>query len=186
MRISRPNGEFLPWRNCKYLFLLFDTDYPLNRLDAPYVLSTEGHPLILPSQTSSPPTLHNQTHYVATNDATCPMPPPSIPLTISGTAARCDIYHAAGLARLHLIPTTTVFERLSETETDDAASSSNVPSQRHALFPWTLSSNLIPFNGSCSKIRRYSFELQFPLTQLNKLLGQQSVSRVLKVSLSSL
>ena len=171
--------SFFLGETIKYLFLLFDTDHPLNSLDAPYVLSTEGHPLILPTRMSSSSIRQDRNHHVVINDATCPVPPPSVPLTFSGTAARDDIYHAAGLARLHLIPAATTFDRFSETGTDDTEFLSSVSSQRHAVFPWTLPTNLIPFNGTCSKIRtRYSFELQFPLAQPNELLGQQSLSRV--------
>ncbi|KAI9785606.1 MAG: alpha mannosidase-like protein [Peltula sp. TS41687] len=171
--------SFFLGETIKYMFLLFDTDHPLNTLDAPYVLSTEGHPLILNNRIPSLPIRRHRDHHVGNNDATCPAAPPSIPLTVSGTAARDDIYHAAGLARLHLIPAATSFDRLSETGTDGIASSSISTSQTHAVFPWTLPLNLIPSNGTCSKIRtRYSFELQFPFAQPNELLGQQSVSRV--------
>lgn len=171
--------SFFLGETVKYLFLLFDTDHPLNSLDAPYVLSTEGHPLILPSRTSSSPIRQHSVNRVDINDATCPVPPVAIPLTVSGTAARNDLYHAAGLARLHLIPAATTLDRLSEARMDGSESLSRLISQKYGVFPWTLPWNLIPSNGTCSKIRTtYSFELQFPFSQLNEFLGQESISRV--------
>ena len=44
--------SFFLGETAKYLFLLFDIDHPLNKLDAPFVFNTEGHPLILPRSAS--------------------------------------------------------------------------------------------------------------------------------------
>ncbi|GAB0132467.1 hypothetical protein EsDP_00000902 [Epichloe bromicola] len=40
--------SFFLGETTKYMYLLFDPDHPLNKLDAAYVFTTEGHPLIIP------------------------------------------------------------------------------------------------------------------------------------------
>ncbi|OAA62740.1 er glycosyl hydrolase [Niveomyces insectorum RCEF 264] len=42
--------SFFLGETAKYLYLLFDDRHPLNALDAAYVFTTEGHPLILPKR----------------------------------------------------------------------------------------------------------------------------------------
>ncbi|KAG6004928.1 hypothetical protein E4U21_000597 [Claviceps maximensis] len=46
-RQNRMESFFLG-ETTKYMYLLFDVDHPLNKLDAAYVFTTEGHPLIIP------------------------------------------------------------------------------------------------------------------------------------------
>lgn len=49
--------SFFLGETTKYMYLLFDPHHPLNSLDAAYVFTTEGHPLILPRQKRpAPPT----------------------------------------------------------------------------------------------------------------------------------
>lgn len=47
--------SFFLGETTKYMYLLFDAHHPLNSLDAAYVFTTEGHPLILPRQKRSGP-----------------------------------------------------------------------------------------------------------------------------------
>ncbi|KAF4125042.1 Glycosyl hydrolase family 47 [Geosmithia morbida] len=42
--------SFFLGETTKYMYLLFDPDHALNKLDAPFVFSTEGHPLIIPKR----------------------------------------------------------------------------------------------------------------------------------------
>ncbi|RAL61005.1 hypothetical protein DID88_010101 [Monilinia fructigena] len=52
---SEPHGKFFLGETAKYLYLLFDPDHPMNDLDAAYVFTTEGHPLVLPRENAKPP-----------------------------------------------------------------------------------------------------------------------------------
>ena len=171
----------------KYLFLLFDEDHPLNKLDAPFVFSTEGHPLILPRsirwQSSF---LRNAISSQSANDEsekalTCPLPPAMLPFSLSATAARADIFHAANLARLHLMPTRDNVESpLAEYSRDHPSISiSDVRSpSNYTYFPWTLPLELIPHNATCSKITaKHTFDITFPAAP-NMLMGPGFLQRV--------
>ena len=173
----------------KYLFLLFDEDHPLNKLDAPFVFSTEGHPLILPHRTSERSYLRSrQTEvfsHVAYDDSqgapTCPLPPAMLPFSLSATAARADVFHAANLARLHLMPTRDNVESpLAEYSRDHPSISiSDVRSpSNYTYFPWTLPLNLIPHNATCSKITaKHTFDITFPAGP-NMVVGPGFLQRV--------
>lgn len=169
-RSDRMESFFLG-ETAKYLFLLFDPDHPLNKLDAPFVYSTEGHPLILPKSKShkAPIRSRNASHHELLSNPVidmCPLPPPSVPFSISVTAARKDLYHAAHLARLHLMPTReTVESPIIEYSRDHPSISvSDIRSpSNYTYFPWTLPLELIPYNGTCSKITAKStFDITFP------------------------
>ena len=187
-RSDRMESFFLG-ETVKYLFLLFDPDHPLNKLDAPFVFSTEGHPLIIPSHTKvtvrkdssrrSNSTLQ-QVH--APVEEVCPLPPAMIPFSISVIASRKDLYHAANLARLHFMPTPdTLDSPLIEYSRDHPSISiSDVRSpSNYTYFPWTLPLDLVPHNGVCSKITaRSTFDITFPTTP-NTSLGPGALQRVL-------
>ncbi len=173
-RSDRMESFFLG-ETTKYLFLLFDTEHPLNKLDAPFVFSTEGHPLILPRKDKtqrSRPQSDPSNYYTAEemqdmiSEADCPVPPATIPFSLSATAARNNIFHAANLARLHLMPTPENLESpIVEYSSDhpsislaDVRSPSN-----YTYFPWTLPLELVPYNGVSSKIvARPTFDITFP------------------------
>ena len=191
------NGErndrmesFFLGETTKYLFLLFDPDHPLNKLDAPFVFSTEGHPLIIPRHVdkSMPKSRSHPSHHPYTGtpineseELFCPVPPPVLPFSISATAARQDIFHAANLARLHLMPTPDNLESpLIEYSSDHPSISiSDVRSpSNYTYFPWTLPTELIPHNATCSKISvRHTFDITFPATP-NMLVGPGFLQRV--------
>lgn len=169
--------SFFLGETTKYLFLLFDPQHPLNQLDAPFVFSTEGHPLVLPrsvkqSQQPRPRSTTAPTPEPPIGDLedteVCPLPPAPLPFTISATAARQDIFHAANLARLHLMPTPENLESpLVEYSSDHPSISiSDVRSpSNYTFFPWTLPLELIPHNATCSKISvRHTFDITFPAT----------------------
>ena len=172
----------------KYLILLFDLGHPLNRLDAPYVFNTEGHPLILPR----PNVLDTKSHPLAlprvkstttaSNTQTCPVPPSKYPFSISAVAARGDVYHAANLARLHYMPSHESLESpLIEYSTDHpSVSISDVRSPSNfTYFPWTLPTELVPYNATCDKMTaRPTFDITFP-TLPSSVLSHSSLQRVL-------
>lgn len=182
--------SFFLGETTKYLFLLFDEDHPLNKLDAPFVFSTEGHPLILPRRISkrSSYSRSRQPGMYSKGDGddsqgalTCPMPPAMLPFSLSATAARADIFHAANLARLHLMPTRDNVESpLAEYSRDHPSISiSDVRSpSNYTYFPWTLPLELIPHNATCSKITaKHTFDITFP-TGPNMLMGPGFLQRV--------
>ena len=187
------NGEqndrmesFFLGETAKYLFLLFDPTHPLNSLDAPFVFTTEGHPLIIPRSTRTRKAPSNGFASGAStnksiNDAICPRAPSIVPLSISATAARNDIFHAASLARLHLMPTTETLESpIVEFSNDHPSISlSDVRSpSNYTYFPWTLPPELIPSYAISSKTAaRPTFDITFPVLP-NMVLGPGTLQRV--------
>ena len=129
----------------KYLFLLFDEDNPLHKLDAPWVFTTEGHPIILPAVPSTG--LHTNTtnpgaSFVPAPARTCVKPPASSGF-FSNTASRADLFHAAYFTQLHLTA---------------PPSSPAAP-----FFPYTLPAHLVPPNATCAPLPEpAAFELHFP------------------------
>ncbi|KAL6714187.1 hypothetical protein ACLMJK_008682 [Lecanora helva] len=180
--------SFFLGETTKYLFLLFDLDHPLNNLDAPFVFSTEGHPLIIPrhigNQSISSQLRKSRkprSRLIRPEEPTCPLPPAPLPFSISSTAAREDVFHAANLARLHLMPTPNSLESpLVEYSSDHPSISiSDVRSpSNYTYFPWTLPTELIPHNATSSKISiRHTFDITFPATP-NMIVGPGFLQRV--------
>jgi hypothetical protein len=158
--------SFFLGETAKYLFLLFDPTHPLNHLDAPFVFTTEGHPLVIPSSIDDGHYQGKLWNPPAEEEAKCPVKPRPVPFSISNTAARGDIYHAANLARLHLMPARDNIESvLGEYAADhpsitlsDISSPSN-----YTYYPWTLPPELIPFNATSSLIPiRPTLDISFP------------------------
>lgn len=161
--------SFFLGETAKYLYLLFDPDHPLNNLDAPFVFTTEGHPLIIPKSKRNPPGHRKAPAFESRpwlSKAQCPAPVPSVPFTISATAARSDVFHAASLARLHLMPKKdTPGAPLLDYSADhpsvtmqDMSSPSN-----YTYYPWTLPLELVPYNGVSAKMAmKPTFDLSFP------------------------
>ena len=159
--------SFFLGETAKYLYLLFDPGHPLNHLDEPFVFTTEGHPLIIPRgvgpssrRTTSSSTVLSKTPPV------CPIPPPAIPLTVSSTAARDDIFHAAALARLHLMPRWDTGDSILGDYAVDHASItlSDISSpSNYTYFPWTLPPQLVPTGAiSAAMAARPTFDITFP------------------------
>jgi hypothetical protein len=164
--------SFFLGETAKYMYLLFDPDHPLNKIDAPWVFTTEGHPLIIPKA--------NRTRFrgrqgqgnvlqstvPAPRTEKCPLPPPMLPLTVSSTAARSDIFHAASLAQLHLMP---VGYKPGAPSLDWASDHPSVTMlgpespTNFTFYPWTLPINLMPTNGYSTKLsNKPTFDLTFP------------------------
>ncbi|KAK4218267.1 ER degradation-enhancing alpha-mannosidase-like protein 1 [Rhypophila decipiens] len=184
--------SFFLGETSKYMYLLFDDSHPLNNLDAAYVFTTEGHPLIIPSEkwkSQSPP--HPQRGHSSRKDMvvyydenytnTCPAQPAAAPLTGSATAARGDLYHAARMLDLHLLPTSR-----------PGIGPGDVPSQfmgtsEAGFFPWTLPLALLPDNGTCSKVYQpLEATLEFASnaqqmvggSSFNFMMGSQNLERI--------
>lgn len=160
--------SFFLGETTKYLFLLFDPDHPLNTWDGPFVFTTEGHPLIIPKRL-------RQSKFVQRNEplpdwqpppGVCPLPPEPVPLSVSATAARPDIFHAASLARLHFMPTIETLESpiIDFTADHPSISVSDVRSpSNYTYYPWTLPPELVPHNAmSSNMLARTTFDLSFP------------------------
>lgn len=177
--------SFFLGETAKYLFLLFDPTHPLNTLDAPFVFTTEGHPLIIPKRFRQPQ-LSKRPENVFTPEehpipAICPLPPQPVPFSVSATAARQDIFHAASLARLHLMPSLEILESpLTEFNADHPSISiSDIQSpSNYTYYPWTLPPELIPPNATSSKMAvRTTFDLSFPSLP-NTVLNTGALQRV--------
>lgn len=160
--------SFFLGETAKYLFLTFDPTHPLNTWDAPYVFTTEGHPLIIPKRLRPAKYVPQHEPVIQQQPAlgVCPLPPMHLPFSISATAARSDVFHAASLARLHQMPTReTVESPLVEFSVDHpsvSASDMQSPSN-YTYFPWTLPPELVPHNATSSKMTvRSTFDLSFP------------------------
>ncbi|KAK4647665.1 uncharacterized protein QC761_103410 [Podospora bellae-mahoneyi] len=181
--------SFFLGETAKYMYLLFDDEHPLNSLDAPYVFTTEGHPLIIPK---APPkdgprrrrsprkylTVYPNEEY--TN--TCPPRPQTTPLSGSVVAARDDIYHAARLLDLHQLSPTSAYAI-------DAGqmSGQHMARSNYTLYPWTLPAELMPDNGTCAKLYQpEEVTLEFASnaqqavggSSFNFLLGSQNLERL--------
>ncbi|KAF1846169.1 glycoside hydrolase family 47 protein [Cucurbitaria berberidis CBS 394.84] len=160
--------SFFLGETAKYLFLLFDPSHPLNTWDAPFVFTTEGHPLVIPKRLRPSKVTRQKQPSPEWQPApeTCPLPPATVPFSISATAARSDIFHAASLARLHLMPTIETLESpLVEFSADHPSISlSDIQSpSNYTYYPWTLPPELIPHNATSSPMAvRTTFDLSFP------------------------
>ncbi len=186
--------SFFLGETAKYMYLLFDPDHPLNVLDAPYVFTTEGHPLIIPRKPVSRGSRRRrsketsiQPYDYSLNSDTCPVPPANIPLTVSATAARSDVFHAASLIGLHKIP--NIHAQNSGKSKDSSLSTAldqEVPAN-HTYYPWTLPMNLVPENSTCAMLpMKTTFNIEFPShlplpdppSGFNIVLGPQGIVRV--------
>jgi hypothetical protein len=161
--------SFFLGETAKYLYLLFGPDHPLNSLDAAYVFTTEGHPLLIPMEKSprvipkKPVATKDISAYTGERDTDqCPAPPAAVPFTISATAARPDIFHASSLIGLHLIPNSRSIEAGMLKKGSYASELQAFPN--HTYYPWTLPAALIPVNGTCDKLpMKTTFSIEFPI-----------------------
>jgi hypothetical protein len=167
--------SFFLGETAKYLFLLFDPSHPLNTWDAPFVFTTEGHPLVVPKRLRPIQKSRSESTLVLQVPEICPLPPVHLPFSISATAARTDVYHAASLARLHLMPTIETLESpLVEFSADHpSVSLSDVRSpSNYTYYPWTLPPELVPHNATSSPLAiRTTFDLSFPNMPSASLVG---------------
>ncbi|CAG8949098.1 hypothetical protein HYFRA_00002227 [Hymenoscyphus fraxineus] len=179
--------SFFLGETAKYLYLLFDPEHPLNSLDAAYVFTTEGHPLIIPKKKPStiirkkiPLTKSMQPRSDTKPRDTCPVSPPPVPFSISATAARSDVFHASSLIGLHRTPNyrptaenLKLFEALPEHEAEGEQSVASMINN-HTFYPWTLPGSLMPSEGFCNKLPfGETFAIEFPVsTATTSTIGQ--------------
>ncbi|KAF2841039.1 glycoside hydrolase family 47 protein [Patellaria atrata CBS 101060] len=165
--------SFFLGETAKYLHLLFDPTHPLNKLDAPFVMTTEGHPLIIPKYFRNPEvsTISNMTRVsrkrrTKVYEKVCPVPPPTVPFTVSATAARQDIFHAANLVRLYKTPKSIDVEGplVDFTSQHPSITAADLSSpSNYTYYPWTLPLNLVPQNATSAKLAlRTTLDVSFP------------------------
>lgn len=156
--------SFFLGETAKYLYLLFDDDHPLNTMDDAVVFTTEGHPLLIPKALRTRPAANRSrkpqksasTPQLAATAPKCPAPAPPLPLTVSHVANRHDLFHAASLAQLHLVPMNPARESalIEASPTSPGISLADVRSpSNYTFYPWTLPQSLIPSKGVSSPIR---------------------------------
>ncbi|CAN8100952.1 unnamed protein product [Discula destructiva] len=179
--------SFFLGETTKYLYLLYDDRHPLNSLDAAYVFTTEGHPLIIPKQTRKfsktkpvPPATTTEIALFYDDElfaSVCPLPPAKFPLTGSSIASRPDLFHAARLLDLHMIP--------NKHSGLVAGSQPGVfkIKNNHTHFPWTLPPAMLPDHGVCDKVPGATeYLLEFGSTNSNGLfdtvMGPQNLERL--------
>ncbi|KAL4897420.1 glycoside hydrolase family 47 protein [Aspergillus ambiguus] len=184
------NGElndrmesFFLGETAKYLFLLYEPDHPLNNMDRPFVFSTEGHPLIIPQSTLGSRAHYNKDSLInrPSRESVCQTAPLPPTFGLSSTAARPDVFHAASLARLHLMPSRGPAEGplLDYAKDHPSVTVSDLSSpSNYTFFPWTLPPELIPFNATSSPMTvRPTLDISFPSLP-GMVLGSGSLERV--------
>ncbi|KAL2832268.1 glycosyl hydrolase family 47-domain-containing protein [Aspergillus pseudoustus] len=171
------NGElsdrmesFFLGETAKYMFLLYDPEHPLNSLDQPFIFTTEGHPLVIPKSTVPSQQKRKKQdlrqHDDLSNRSVCPTAPLPPNFGLSSTAARPDVFHAANLARLDLMPSRGPPEGALEDYTKDrlgvTVADLTSPSN-YTFFPWTLPPELVPYNATSSLMAvRPTLDISFP------------------------
>ncbi|KAJ5273908.1 Glycoside hydrolase family 47 [Penicillium angulare] len=183
--IDRMESFFLG-ETAKYMFLLFTPEHPLNKLDAPWVFSTEGHPLIIPKKTRPAQPQPNRRQDVSTFQHTaeniCPVVPGSLSFGVSYTASRSDIFHAASLARLHLRPRRGTNEGpiLPESRNHQSVLVSDLTSPtNYTFYPWTLPPQLVPFDATSAPMAvRPTLDISFPSLPGGVNLGPGALERI--------
>lgn len=166
--------SFFLGETTKYMYLLFDPDHPLNKIDAAYVFTTEGHPLIIPKKSYSSSTGTKRAtkgtekskvssaddaavslyqYYDETFTNSCPIP--QVPLDLlagSATAARPGLFDVSRFTNLYTTP--NIHGPLEAFQVQDEEKGGSITryraSSNHSLFPWTLPPSMLPFNGTCT------------------------------------
>ncbi|KAL2808510.1 glycosyl hydrolase family 47-domain-containing protein [Aspergillus granulosus] len=171
------NGElsdrmesFFLGETAKYMFLLYHAEHPLNSLDQPFIFTTEGHPLVIPQSTvpiqrrRTKQDLHSNDNLLSRS--VCPTAPLPPTFGFSSTAARPDVFHAANLARLDLMPSRGSPEGPLEDHAKDRAGTTVADltsPTNYTFFPWTLPPELVPYNATSSLMAvRPTLDISFP------------------------
>lgn len=182
--IDRMESFFLG-ETAKYMFLLFTPNHPLNKIDAPWVFSTEGHPLIIPKKTTASKQPSRQQAQASSSENipqnTCQAVTTPI-FGVSFTASRPDIFHAASLARLHLRPQRGAPEGpiIQKSRDHQSVSVSDLSSpSNYTFYPWTLPPQLVPFDAvSAPMAMRPTLDISFPSLPGGVNLGPGALERV--------
>lgn len=191
--------SFFLGETAKYMYLMYDENHPLNRMDAPFVFTTEGHPLIIPKAPETPGRQSHETAKASTTSRkhkagtsyydpgytnSCPVPKLSMPLTGSLTAARQDIFHAARMVNLHQTPIHSGRTAAEDKEAGPVRAGTDL---NHSVFPWTLPRRLLPGDGICSKVHEPTeVSLEFASSagqtvsgsSFNYMVGSQNLERL--------
>ncbi|KAJ6121406.1 hypothetical protein N7512_003871 [Penicillium capsulatum] len=181
--IDRMESFFLG-ETAKYMFLLFNSEHPLNKLDAPWVFNTEGHPLVIPKKTTASKPLRRtqSTTPASTSAGICPASPAPLDFGVSSTASRSDVFHAASLARLHLRPRRATAEGpiVEGSSSHPGVTVSDLVSPtNYTYYPWTLPPQLVPFNATSAPMAvRPTLDISFPSLPGGINLGPGALERV--------
>lgn len=183
--IDRMESFFLG-ETAKYMFLLFTPEHPLNKIDAPWVFSTEGHPLIIPKRTTASNKQARREQQPSSPQSlaenVCQAIPAPPTFGVSSTASRSDIFHAASLARLHLRPHRGSGEGpiLENSPDHPSVSVSDLSSPtNYTFYPWTLPPQLVPFNATSAPMAvRPTLDISFPSLPGGVNLGPGALERV--------
>ena len=183
--------SFFLGETTKYMYLLFDPDHQLNKLDAPFVFTTEGHPLIIPkkrhakSRTGSAPagekSVAPYTYFDDTYTNSCPVPKAPDMLMASATAARPDLFDVSRFTGLYNIP--NIHGPLEAVQVQDKKKGRVTkyrPLSNHTLFPWTLPPQLLPPDGTClAPPSRVISWIEFPASDpINSVISKFGTSLV--------
>jgi hypothetical protein len=153
--------SFFLGETAKYLYLLFTEDHPLNkgRGGENVVFTTEGHPLIIPRNVRKAGARthmkQNSEQQLTAPPPQCIAPPKALPFTISNVANRHDLFHAAALTHLHLVPVnpTRSSPLVEASQHGPSISFADVRSPtNYTFYPWTLPQDLIPEKGITSVV----------------------------------
>ncbi|QQK43817.1 ER glycosyl hydrolase (Edem), putative [Penicillium digitatum] len=174
--------SFFIGETAKYLYLLFDQDHPLNKIDAPWVFNTEGHPLIIPRKPASAPRQQqNPPQGQDIAGGVCQIIPSPF-FGVSSTASRTDIFHAANLARLDLMPDRGVAAGpiLQDSPGHQSVFVSDLLSPtNYTFYPWTLPPQLVPFNATSAPMAvRPTLDISFPSLPGGVNMGPGALERV--------
>lgn len=180
--------SFFLGETTKYLYLLYDDDHPLNSLDAAYVFTTEGHPLIIPKKAGkssrtaplSPATTKEIALFYYDEQFTnvCPAPPPMESSLVGSTiVSRPNLFHAARMLDLHMLPNIH-----GGIEAGKKSGTFKVK-QNHTYFPWTLPPAMLPDSGTCAKVADPAeYHLEFGMVGTNgvfdSIIGAHNLDRL--------
>lgn len=175
--------SFFLGETAKYMYLLFDPDHPLNNLDAAYVFTTEGHPLVIPkskrgdskrggahrAKKSKDVAVYHYYDESFTNSCPAPPMPSEHHLAGSATAARPDLFAVSRFTDLYRTP--NVHGPIELIETRDKKKGRVMryrATSNHTIFPWTLPPTMLPENGTCvAPPERVISLIEFPTTDLS-------------------
>lgn len=154
--------SFFLGETTKYMYLLFDPDHALNKLDAPFVFTTEGHPLIIPRKQrreakarsvkqSTEKGVSGYRYYDESFTNSCPVLPPPDLLSRSATAARPNLFGVSRFTGLYNTPNIHgPLEAVQVLDEKRGYRTKYRPLSNHTLFPWTLPQDLMPVDGTCA------------------------------------
>lgn len=167
--------SFFLGETTKYMYLLFDPDHPLNNLDAAYVFTTEGHPLIIPRKAaagreprkrrSNKTDVSVYQYYDDSFTNSCPAPrAPVDALAGSNTAARRDLFDVSRFTDLYNTPNVNgPLEAVLVDDKKEGVVTRYQATSNHSLFPWTLPPSMLPYNGTCAApVNRIVSWIEFP------------------------